>query len=197
MTSTIDISTSVSAADHARVYRSLLDQFETWRNRNNWCTDLYLYVAQLSMVFHWDRYGTAYRGYDGEMKYDPTCLPEDTDEARARDLRELRGRILRFTIDSPDYLTVQLANQFLTTAGLAPWSEAQETPKHRYYVRMTAYIDSELSEDEVMTKLTRSFTRQGLVPGTLGTRHYEETEVTPNSIPVAETVVLLRHPGSH
>lgn len=150
----LDLSSEVSDADYRRVLENLLDQFSTWRYAHGWCTDVYLFVGQLTRTYRWDR-------TEERMRLD---IPETRTAAeRATDLRELRGRILRFTRTQPDYLDIAKANEFLTLAGLAPYApeaEPENTPR-RYSVSIGARVNSTLTETELRTKLTRYMTRIG------------------------------------
>ncbi len=114
----LDVSGPVSEADYERVMKSLLAQFDTWRASNNWCSEFYIYVGQLTTTFRWNR----------DNRQMEMLVPVGfSDEDRGRDLREVRGRILRFTVESRESLSLDKANEFLTTAGLAPY-QAESQP---------------------------------------------------------------------
>ena len=188
---TLDISTSVTPEDHERVYRSLLSQFETWRSEHDWCTDLYLFVGQLSRVFHWNALATGvYYGYSGEMTYDPARLPEDTDSARAQDLRELRGRILRMTLDRSDYINLARANEFLEDSGLP--RHDKKTPG-RIYVNLSGYAPGdETTPEKLQAEVQEYLTRIGAEGVTIATYREHRTSY----IDFPDTTELLPQPGT-
>lgn len=160
----LDISTSVNSEDYQRVLNSLLDQFEDWRIDRGSCTDFYLFVGQITRTFRWDRdaRGMLKDGAHGAMRLDLDRCP--TDEARAEDLREVRGRILRFTVTQPSEIYLDLANQFLRNSGLTPWTpEAQPPEPPKYRVETYSVVtNGTLSAEEIREKLTRYLRRLGV-----------------------------------
>lgn len=195
MTDYLDITSEVTDEQYRKVLDSLLKQFEDWRREHGWCTDLYLYVAQLSNTFRWDSFVRDYYtdGYSGQMKLD---IPEDrTAQERATDLREIRGRILRNTRDHSEYLNMRRANGFLENAGLAPWSPPVPA-KNRYYVSLGCWISSEKTAEELQDKITRSLTRAGAEKSGMSLVVEEDNPAAPSQarVPDSETVPLLPHP---
>lgn len=191
---TLDISSEVTPEEYRRVLDSLLDQFEQWRREHGWCTDVYLYVAQLSRTFHWNKAG--YResihrtGYTGAMELDISA--ERTPAGMAQDLREIRGRILRFTVERPDYITLEKADEFLTTAGLAPY---QAVPRVSYQVSAGGRLASELTREQLTAKLEKYMRRLGVEHPEVyvaPARHPDRQLVT---IPSSEMTELLTRPG--
>lgn len=183
----LDISETVSDEEYRAVLSSLLEQFEDWRRDHGWCTDLYHHVAQLTRTFRWNRQGVnpsiVASGYSGAMELD---IPETRDGAeRAQDLREVRGRILRFTRDMPDYLTQEMANQFLTTAGLAGWVPSGN---RRYGVEFSGTLDTALTREEIEKKVRALFTKLG-VTGHVGI--YIRDLSSTATIPAGDTAELL------
>jgi hypothetical protein len=188
----LDISESVTDEQYRKVLNSLLDQFEDWRIDKGWCTDLYHFVAQLSRTFRWNSRVTGYftDSYSGRMELE---IPADrTGEERARDLREIRGRILRFIYEQSSYLNLDRANEFLSTAGLAPYTP--EGNKQRYHVEIYGYIASELNSDEIRVKAQRWMTRQG---GTNPTINVTADTIRNRRVPDSETTALLSNTGNY
>jgi hypothetical protein len=155
-----------------------------------------MYVAQLGTTFHWNKYATGFYGnYDGHMEL---AIPDDiTGEARATDLREIRGRILRFTHENPDYIDLVRANRMLATAGLAPWTPATEAVKNRFYVSFSGYITTDLTREQLNAKLLKYLTRQGAETQRL--EFYidasRDRDTSPVRVPMSETTALLPLPG--
>lgn len=148
MTEVLDISETVTREQYTQVLRSLLDQFENWRNERGWCTDLYYYVGQLSRTFKWnpDARGV-YPEYDGEMTI---SIPDDrTGEEMAADLRDIRGRVLRFTINMSDTLSVAKAHEFLSHSGLPPYEHAP-----RVNVEIDGRVTTTLTREEIAERFT-------------------------------------------
>jgi hypothetical protein len=189
----LDISESVSLEDYNRVMNSLLEQIEEWRLDRGDCTDTYLFVGQLTTSFSWNRYGhnesISRSGYSGCMD----IVPPPTGELRAADLRDVRGRVLRFTRTKPDYLSVTKADEFLTGAGLAPY--AAETPAEtpRYGISVTGYLTtSELTEAQIGEKIRRFMTRTlGITDPDIYVALQAPRRNRRITIPEAETVRLL------
>jgi len=140
----LDLSGDVSDADYQRVLRSLLDQFETWRLRQCWCTEFYYYVDQLSNTLRWN----------SSAEQMEIVVPSGfSNTERAADLRDIRGRILRFTIDQARVLSLDKANDFLTGAGLAPYQPAV-VPERRFDASIGAYpISTTLTGSELRDKI--------------------------------------------
>jgi hypothetical protein len=187
---TIDISGDVSAEDYRRVYESLLEQFEAWRQEHDWCTEFYRYhVARLSRTFRWNEGVTGYyRYYDGKMELDITGR---TPAQMGQDLRELRGRILLMTIRHSDYLSLPKANEFLVNSGLPPYAPPQEqSPKARCYVSASGFLSTELPQEELQRKLEKYLKRLGMANPDV----YVEArrpDAPQSRVPESETVPLL------
>lgn len=201
MATPLDISEEVSPGDYRKVLQNFLDQFEAWRISHGWCTDVYFFVAQLSATFHWNKNGrldSLYReGYTGAMELD---IPGDRTPAQmAQDLREIRGRVLRFTLDCPKYLSLEKANEFLVTAGLAPYGPALPVT-NRYTISVTGMLDTGLTSEQLQRKLEKYLKRLGVtnpdvyiqVP-----RDRYDRSGAPGVVPQSETVRLLPNPSRH
>jgi hypothetical protein len=184
MTEVLDISETVTREQYDRMLRSLLDQFEQWRKERGWCTDLYHYVGQLSRTFKWNPEARGvYGGYDGEMTI---SVPDDrTGEEMAADLRDIRGRVLRFTIDMSSHINLRMANEFLTRAGLAPYTAAGVVS-----IETSCRVTTALTETEIREKVTEFL-------ATLGENARRvDVYVSPvgvSSVPEAETTELLEY----
>jgi hypothetical protein len=196
----LDISEEVSDEDYRRVLQSFLDQFEAWRISHRWCSDLYLFVAQLSATFHWNksaRLDSLYReGYTGAMELD---IPDGRTAAqRAQDLRDIRGRVLQFTVQRSEYLTITRANEFLTTAGLAPWApEAPAAPlTARYSVSAGGQLSSDLTQEQIRDKLTKYMRRLGIErPDVYIDVARPDRDRPPVRIPDSQLTALLPNPS--
>lgn len=189
----LDISTAVSEADHRAVLDRLLQQFETWRQERGWCTELYEWVGLLTECYQWDEsedtWGHYGEGIYGWMRIVTTDL--HTDEDRARDLREVRGRILAFTIDKPDYIDIYRANGFLRSAGLRPWTPQDADGKTRMYVSAGAYIETDKDEHDVRAALRKRLASLGMTGDADIYVNLERRRGTP---PESETTPRLRRP---
>jgi hypothetical protein len=182
----LDISETISDEEYRTVLGSLLEQFETWRRDNSWCTDLYYHVARLTRTFKWDTSGynssISASGYSGAMELN---IPAERSGAeRAQDLRELRGRVLRFTIEMPEYLTTEKANEFLTTAGLQPHHGGNRT----YNADFTGFLSTALTREEIEKKVNALIKKLG-VTGNVG---FYLSEHGGSGIPRQDTTELLR-----
>lgn len=199
MTDYLDLTGEITAEQHRKVYESLMGQFETWRRSNRWCVELYThYISRLSPVFRWEYaslrdLGTpAHRGGHGGADIVVWLDFDSAGDDLARDLRDLRGRILRFTLDQPDHIDLDKANQFLTNAGLEPWSPEPEPegPK-RYSVSFYCSATTELSQADIEARLHRLAGRIGAPSYTVSMGVSEDRPRRTTYIPESQTVRLL------
>jgi len=190
MTQTLDISGGVSEEQYRTVLEKLLDAFEMWRQDNHWCTDLYLTVSSLTRSFHWDPDASGwYSGYDGHMEVIPAY---HTDESRGMDLRDIRGRILKYANDRTDVFSLQKANEFLSYAGLPPY--VPETPKqNQFYVDLTGILVTELTEEQLREKFGKWMRRNGFTQSSA--RQYYENQTPYQVIRVPESELAELVPG--
>lgn len=193
----LDLSGEITEEQHRRVYESLLEQFEEWRHSQRWCTELYTsHVVRLSPAFQWEYVGDyemgpqVYGGHGGSRIKLWLDFGYVTD--RAQDLRDLRGRILRFTLDQPDYLDKDRANRFLTHAGLQPWSPEPEPEGQKHYsISFYCTATTELSQADIEARLRRLAGRIGAPSGTVGMSVDESRPRRRTYIPESQTVRLL------
>jgi len=183
----LDLSGEVTDEQFRKVLTSLLDKFEAWRSENDWCDEFYTdYVTRLTRGWHCE-----YADDDDEPAMYLAPSGHMTGAERARELRDLRGRILRFTVETPDTLSAEKANEFLRAAGLAPWEPGKPgSPRAvRRHVSLRMTTDTLFTDQEITGKLRRLAESLGEAPGTLVVSCYE-LSLTPG-IPRSETVPLL------
>jgi len=194
MTKYVNISGPVTKRTHEKVLTDLLEQFEQWRESMGWCTDLYKYVQQLSDSYHWNPDVTGfYRNYDGQMTVAPRA--DMTDEERGQDLRDVRGRVLMFTLDQSDMITLDKANEFLTAARLASWNQG-EPGTRLVYASVGVYVNTTKTDEQISTALRNAATRLGEVSHNGPDLYVNEQSRRGRSIPVTDEslVPLLPRP---
>ena len=188
----VDISGPVTKRVHEKVLNDLLEQFEQWRHDMGWCTDLYKYVQQLTDSYVWNPdVENFYRGYNGQMTVAPRA--DMTDEERGQDLRDVRGRVLRFTLDQSDTIELTRANEFLTNARLAPWTGGPIGVR-RVYASVGVYVDTTKTDDQIRAALTRTANSLGEVTGNGPDLYVSEQSRRNGRVPLSDTTELLSRP---